>query len=422
MNPALFSIYQYYTYCARDCRQAVLSVHFQVKLTFIPSLTEIFMRATHQYDFAIVGAGLTGVALAYGLARLGRSVVVLERLEKSKILNKPSHGLIWAQANLGLPAVQREWNNLALSRWNEFDAQLCQISASTTHFERPGGVWLALDKLALQGRQLQAEAGANEDPELEWLDTETLKRLVHSLGDGIAGASYCADDGQLNLQLLHRSLSRALSNLNVDQLFLSAVERLQDTGDNYRIVGEGINVCANQVVLATGGQSDELVQSLGFESLRTVIDTFWETAQVRHFLPFPAWQLRQSRDGSLLIPVGEEGERSENWNTSLAAYPPLQQLDIRRHWHDTRCKTANALPRYQRSTTHSGVFRIASPDSLLHCSLHSSLVPAWLVGKLPDKAMAPFTNNITQDNEMAASSIGGHVAEFSGLLHQNFEI
>ena len=349
------------------------------------------MQARPSSDFAIVGAGLTGVALAYGLARLGKSVVILERRDQVQVLNQPSHGLLWAQANLTAVDVQREWNSLALANWSEFDEQLCSISASLTHYERPGGVWLATDMLALQGRHLQAEEACVDDPELEWLDSATLKRLVHSLSDDVVGASYCADDGQLNLHLLHRAFDRALDNLNVERSYLSTVERVYDDSQGgYRLCGEGFELNAAHVVLATGGQSPELVQALGFEPLRTVVDNLCETAQVRHFMPFPAWQLRQSRDGSLILPMDADGQAGESWQTAVLAYPQLARLPIRRQWQDTRCDTHDALPRYQRSAQMSGVYRVASPDSLLHCPLHASLVPAWLAGKLADQAMAPF--------------------------------
>ena len=366
-------------------------------------------------DFAIIGGGLTGVALAYGLARLGRSVVVLERRDQSQVLHQPGHGLLWAQGNLGEGEVQREWNNLALSRWCEFDEQLCQISASTTQYERPGGIWLAVDKLALQGRQLQAEAEATDDPELEWLDSETLQRLVHSLSEEVVGASYCADDGQLNLQLLHRAFNRALENLNVEQHYLSTVEGVRAQEDALCVWGEGFELHARQVVLATGGQSDELVRSLGFEALRTIVDTFWETSQVRHILPFPAWQLRQARDGSLIVPVGKKGAESENWLAAVKAYPSLEQLPVRKHWHDTRCETVNGLPKYQRSPQHRGVYRVASPDSLLHCSLHASVVPAWISGKIADQAMAPFLEELGCSEGPAASTAPSSAEKASRL-------
>ncbi|MGB0867664.1 MAG: NAD(P)/FAD-dependent oxidoreductase [Granulosicoccaceae bacterium] len=353
------------------------------------------MQDMPQSDFAVVGAGLTGLAIAYGLARLGRSVVILERRDKPQLLNQPSHGLLWAQANLGAEPIQREWNLLALSKWCEFDEQLCQISASATHYERAGGLWLADDPLALQGRRLQAEAGSPGDPELEWLDGETLQRLIPRLSAEIVGASYCPDDGQLNLQLLHRALVRALDNLNVEQRYLSTVERVVSDGDAYLVKGEGFTLCTRQLVLANGGQSEVLVQSLGFEPLQTVVDTFWETSQVRQFLPFPAWQLRQARDGSLLVPVGEFGAESEGWRLALKAYPNLRQLSVRRRWQNVRTECESERPLYQRSTQYKGVFRVVSPDSLLHCPLHASLVPAWLVGKLADQAMAPFFGEIT---------------------------
>ncbi len=363
------------------------------------------MSDTPLYDFAVVGAGLTGVSLAYGLARLGKSVVVLERLDKSEALNQPAHGLLWLQGGVFAGAVQREWNALALARWGDFDEQLCHISASVTHFERPGGLWLATDALALQGRQLQADAVTAEEPELEWLDQPTLQRLVHRFSGAVQGGSYCADDAQVNLQLLHRSMNRALHNLDVGLCYLHAVEELQACDSGYRLRGEGFAIEAQQVVMATGGQSADLATEAGFEPLHTVVDTLWESEQTRYFMPFPAWQLRQSRDGSLFVPVGEAGAQSEAWQVASAALGGLPESAVKRCWRDTRCATATGLPQYERSSTCAGVFRVASPEALLHCSLHAGPVSAWLAGKLSDQALLPFIGAAAVPAQQAVQAV-----------------
>ena len=36
------------------------------------------IRSSNEYDFAVVGGGLVGMAIAWGLVRLGRAVVVLD--------------------------------------------------------------------------------------------------------------------------------------------------------------------------------------------------------------------------------------------------------------------------------------------------------------------------------------------------------
>ena len=48
-----------------------------------------------EYDFAIVGGGLVGMAIAYGLARRGQKTIVLDGEDSSVRAARGNFGLIW---------------------------------------------------------------------------------------------------------------------------------------------------------------------------------------------------------------------------------------------------------------------------------------------------------------------------------------
>ena len=57
------------------------------------------------YDVAVVGGGLLGSAIAWGLGRLGKRVVVLDEGDIAKRASRANFALVWVQSKgLGMPA------------------------------------------------------------------------------------------------------------------------------------------------------------------------------------------------------------------------------------------------------------------------------------------------------------------------------
>ena len=55
------------------------------------------MRSGGDFEFAIVGGGLVGMALAYGLARRGPRVAVLDEGDRAFRASRGNFGLVWQQ-------------------------------------------------------------------------------------------------------------------------------------------------------------------------------------------------------------------------------------------------------------------------------------------------------------------------------------
>ena len=57
------------------------------------------------YDVAVVGGGLLGSAIAWGLGRLGKKVAVLDEGDITKRASRANFALVWVQSKgLGMPA------------------------------------------------------------------------------------------------------------------------------------------------------------------------------------------------------------------------------------------------------------------------------------------------------------------------------
>ena len=60
------------------------------------------------YDVAVVGGGLVGSAIAWGLGRLGKRVAVLDEGDIAYRASRGNFALVWVQSKgLGMPAYTR---------------------------------------------------------------------------------------------------------------------------------------------------------------------------------------------------------------------------------------------------------------------------------------------------------------------------
>ncbi len=75
-------------------------------------------------DFAVIGGGMVGAALAYGLARQGAEVVLLDEGDSAFRAARGNFGLIWVQGKgVDMPAYAN-WTRRSADLWPEFAAEL----------------------------------------------------------------------------------------------------------------------------------------------------------------------------------------------------------------------------------------------------------------------------------------------------------
>ncbi|MEA2812304.1 MAG: octopine oxidase subunit, partial [Rhodospirillaceae bacterium] len=108
--------------------------------------------ADSEYDVAVVGGGLVGVATAWGLAREGCRVVVLDEGDRAVRASRGNFALVWVQSKgLGL-APYAGWTLRSSNAWAGFAQTLKEETGLDVCFQRPGGFHLALSERELEAR------------------------------------------------------------------------------------------------------------------------------------------------------------------------------------------------------------------------------------------------------------------------------
>src|ERR1700749_1916392 len=139
---------------------------------WVPAFAGMGQNGSMQrYDAIVIGGGLVGSAIAYGLAREGLKTALIDEGDVAFRASRGNFGLVWVQSKgLGAPHYQR-WTRLSAEEWPKLAAELGERTGIAVGLEQPGGVQLCLgeeefsERRAMMG-QMQREAGnlALEDP------------------------------------------------------------------------------------------------------------------------------------------------------------------------------------------------------------------------------------------------------------------
>ena len=105
------------------------------------------------YDIVVIGGGLVGAAIAYGVAAGQRRVAMVDEGDVAYRAARGNFGLIWVQGKgMGLPAYAA-WTRLSARRWPEFAAQLRDDTAIDVGLVQTGGLRLLLSEHELIERR-----------------------------------------------------------------------------------------------------------------------------------------------------------------------------------------------------------------------------------------------------------------------------
>src|SRR5712692_7144946 len=97
-------------------------------------------ESSREFDFAVVGGGLVGMAIAWGLARLGRSVTVLDEGDQGLRASRGNFALVWVQSKGNGMSEYALWTMQSSQRWPELAQALENETGIDVCFRNPGGL------------------------------------------------------------------------------------------------------------------------------------------------------------------------------------------------------------------------------------------------------------------------------------------
>jgi len=358
------------------------------------------MAQQNQFDVAVIGGGLVGAAIAWGMRSLGPKLALLDEGDVAYRASRGNFGLVWVQGKgTGLPPYG-SWTQLSARRWPELAAALVAETGIDPELVQPGGFHVCLTPRELDARvaaleRLLAQPGF-ERYDVEVLDRATLAQRLPGIGPDVAGATWCAKDGHCDplrlLYALHAGLGRAECAYRPSH----GVSRITPHAGGFDLSTPEGTLTARKVVLAAGLGNAALAPMVGLRvPVRPQKGQVIVLERVRPFLSQPLSTIRQTADGTVLIGDSQQ-ELGFDETLGLAVlatmaeraqrvFPLLSEVRVNRTWAALRVMTPDGLPVYEQSAAHPGAFVATCHSGVTLAAAHAyALAPAIVAGALPD--------------------------------------
>lgn len=359
------------------------------------------------YDVAVVGGGLVGGAIAWGLARVGQRVAVLDEGDIAYRASRGNFALVWVQ-NKGIGmAPYGAWTLGSADAWPGFAAQLAEQTGLDVKYERPGGFHMALSERELEFRaaqlkRLHAQPGMPHY-DYEIMDHARVRSFLPELGPHVAGASYSAWDGHCNSLRLFRALNLGMQRAGAAYLPNRPVDHIDHAGGEFRLRTPGGELRAGKVVLAAGIGNARLGPMVGLDvPVRPQRGQLIVTEKTAPFLRYPVSTIRQTDEGGVMIgdsqeeavePVVGHGVIAVLADRAQRVFPRLASLNIVRTWAALRVMTQDGFPIYDQSTRCPGAFVATCHSGVTLAAAHAlTLAPLIAQGALPAERFQTFSS------------------------------
>ncbi len=350
-------------------------------------------------DYAVIGGGVVGLSLAWGLVKRGRRVLVLDGDDGSFRASRGNFGLVWVQSKgMQQPAYAR-WSQRSAAAWGayaeELGESLGQGAGQSLGLQQDGGYDFHTDEETLAQRVAEYEtlkAKLDGDYPFEVLGRNRLLEEEPHIGPKVVGAILHRQDGHVNPLRLLRALAGDVRRLGVKVVTGTKVVRVAPKAGGFEIQSrEGDLYQAGKVVLSAGLGAMELGPQLGFRApIRPQRGQVLITERLPKLLRRPASRVRQVDEGGVQLgdsqeEVGFDDRTTLETTAGIAAhavtlFPCLAKAQLVRTWGALRILSPDGLPIYQQSKTMPGAYLVTCHSGITLSAAHGRFLPAWLDG------------------------------------------
>lgn len=358
-------------------------------------------------DYVLIGGGVVGLSVAWGLLKRGHRVLILDGDDGGFRASRGNFGLIWVQSKgMAQPAYAR-WSQASAAAWRGFADDLSDSTGIALNRVQNGGLDYHLIEAELEAKvaaytKLKDELGG--DYPFEVLGHNALKKEEPNIGPKVVGAILHRQDGHVNPLKLLQALATDVRRLGGTVLLNKTVTDVTKS-DHFEITcADGTTYHSAKVVLTAGLGAATLGPKLGFVApVRPQRGQVLVTEKLPKLMNRPSGILRQVDEGGIQIgdskeEVGLDDRTTLSTTAELAAravsvFPDLARAQMVRAWGALRIMSPDGLPIYMHSPCMDGAYLVTCHSGITLAANHAKLIPQWLDGDPTAPNLEVFSEN-----------------------------
>jgi glycine/D-amino acid oxidase-like deaminating enzyme len=351
--------------------------------------------AMQNADVLVIGGGMFGAAVGYGLARRGLRVTMLDEGDNAFRAARGNFGLVWYQGKGKGMQRYADWTLESIRLWPDFAAELDSETGVNVGYHKPGGLTIATSEKALNARKerielLRRQAG-NKGYDCEFIDRDQVQALFPEieLGPNVIGGSFSPHDGHANPLKLLRALHAGFAWHGGRYLPDQQAVRIERRGRDFVVTTPKDVFGAAKVVIAAGHGVTRLADMVDIRvPLRPERGQLLVTERTRQVLPVPMSGVRQNDEGTVMLGVSNEEVGFDDSTTldqtqriarlAIEKFPALRHLRLVRTWGALRILTPDGYPVYAESKTQPGAYALACHSAVTLSAVNANAISYWI--------------------------------------------
>ena len=210
-----------------------------------------------QYDIAVIGGGVIGLALARELAAHSVSIAIVDDAARTPPASLAAAGMLAPsfEETLGGAALY-EFSAASLRLWPAFADALTRETGIDVDYRGGGMLGVALDEDGAKALEAQSAALIKRGASIRMLTGNEARLMEPVLSNRVTAAVYATDDAQVDPIEVMKALQAALKKRGVQLIADRAVHVEREAGSWRISLGDGDILFADQIVVTTGAAAD----------------------------------------------------------------------------------------------------------------------------------------------------------------------
>jgi hydrogen cyanide synthase HcnC len=371
----------------------------------MPDMTKGSLRHGNDCDVAVIGGGVVGMSVAYGLRKEGLAVTILDEGDSAHRASRGNFALVWVQGKgIDMPEYAR-WSLRSADLWQTFAQDISGETGIDLGYSRRGGFMACFTEVELETRVANLTRLHNQGTgvaTVEVLDHKGMKAMLPNIGPEVIGGTFCAADGHVNALRFFSALHQAASQRGMHYRPNAPVMSIEPETDGFRIKTAEGEIRTRKVVLAAGLGNARLAPMVRLHApVRPQRGQVMVTEKLTPFLDYPFGTVRQTDEGGVMIGDSQEevGFNIGNEHKVLAeiaaraikTFPLLAQAQIIRSWGALRVMSSDGHPLYDHSSTMPGAYLVTCHSGITLAAVHSQVIAAAIAADKWPAELAPFS-------------------------------